>query len=129
MNEKRGGQFTPKLGGQFKPNLGGQFKLKLGGQYHRSLQYDDIIDFTEDFNKKQFNWAVYELSKTLDFSKYKYDVNILNKLFYIDGTSVILFEKSIYYLEKAKKVIEKLPPDSLWLDTICDFEKTILHHK
>lgn len=91
--------------------------------------YDDIIDFTEDFNKKQFNWAVYELSKTLDFSKYKYDVNILNKLFYIDGTSVILFEKSIYYLEKAKKVIEKLPPDSLWLDTICDFEKTILQTK
>lgn len=91
--------------------------------------YDDIIDFTEDFNKKQFNWAVYELSRVINFSKYNNDSNTLNKLFYINGISITVFEKSIYYLEKAEKIVEKLSIDSLWLNTINEFKKTILQTK
>jgi hypothetical protein len=43
--------------------------------------FDDVNDFRIDIEKKQFNWAVYELSKSIKFGNYKDDSKTLNKLF------------------------------------------------
>lgn len=91
--------------------------------------YDDITDFDEDFEKKQFNRAVYELSKLIDFSKYNNDVNILNKLLYIEGVGINILNESIQYLEKAKKTVEGLSEKSLWCNTIDDFKNTIVGYR
>ena len=50
--------------------------------------YDDIEDFNEDFVGKQFNIAVYELSRKVDFEKYP-AVNMLKKVFYVTGLGFI----------------------------------------
>jgi len=91
--------------------------------------YDDITDFNEDFEKKQFNWAIYQLSKSIDFSKYNNDVITLNKLLYIEGTGINILNESIQYFERAKEIVKKLPEKSLWHDTINDFKQTIVGYR
>jgi hypothetical protein len=87
--------------------------------------YDDVIDFSEDLEKKQFNKAVYELSKVIDFAKYNNDANILSKLLYIEGVGIKILDESLLYLDKAKNCISSLPENSLWHDTIDDFKQAI----
>jgi len=58
---------------------------------------DDVLDFKEDFEKGQFNWAVYSIYN----SSSKVSVIELNKLFYIRGAAKSLFEKAIEYLDMA----------------------------
>ena len=67
--------------------------------------YDDIEDFNEDFKGKQFNIAVYELSKKIDFEK-NTDVDMLRKLFYLTGLAFTLLQKSIDSFEKAKSFLK-----------------------
>ena len=91
--------------------------------------YDDVIDFSEDLEKKQFNMAVYELSKVIDFAKYNNDANILSKLLYIEGIEIKVLDESIRYLDKAKNTVEGLSESSLWCDTIDDFKNTITGYR
>lgn len=91
--------------------------------------YDDIIDFCEDFTKKQFNLAVYKLSKVADFTKYNNDANILHKLLYIEGIGIDILNESISYFDKAKKTVEGLSEKSLWCDTIDDFKHSIIVYR
>jgi len=35
--------------------------------------YDDVKDFNEDLKKGQFNWAIYQLKRSVDFSKIEPD--------------------------------------------------------
>lgn len=108
------------------------YKLLLESHKYFSIGfqlYDDVTDFCEDFNKKQFNWAVHKLSKLVDFTKYNNDVSILNKLLYIEGVGIDILNESISYLEKAKKIIEGLSEKSLWYGTIEDFKQTIVGYR
>lgn len=108
------------------------YKLLLESHKYFSIAfqlYDDVIDFSEDLEKKQFNKAVYELSKVIDFVKYKNDANILSKLLYIEGVGIDILNESISYLEKAKKTVEGLSEKSLWCVTIDDFKHTIIGYR
>lgn len=98
--------------------------FSIGFQLH-----DDVKDFSEDFNKKQFNWAVYELSKIVDYSKYSNDVVLLNKVLYVEGIGVNILNKSITYFEKAKEIINELSEASLWCNTIDRCKHSIQLYK
>lgn len=91
--------------------------------------YDDIVDFEDDFNKKQFNKAVYKLSQIIDFSKYNNDPIVLNKLLYIEGVGTDILNKSITYLEKAKKIVCELSENSLWSETIDNLKFSIIEYR
>lgn len=91
--------------------------------------YDDVTDFNDDFNQKQFNWAVYELSKIVDFTKYNNDTTILNKFLYVEGIVVSILDEAIHYLDKAKKIVEGLSETSLWCETIDNFKHTIIGYR
>ena len=84
--------------------------------------YDDIEDFNEDFKEKQFNIAVYELSKKIDFEKHT-DVEMLRKLFYVTGLAFILLQKSIDSFEKAKSFLKD--QESGWYKTIEEMQKAV----
>lgn len=84
--------------------------------------YDDIDDFREDFHGKQFNIAIHELSKKLDFQKYP-DAETLNKIFYITGLGFELLQKSIDSFEKAKSFINDT--ESGWYKTICEMQNAV----
>ena len=81
--------------------------------------YDDIEDFNEDFKGKQFNIAVYELSKKIDFEK-NTDVDMLRKLFYLTGLAFTLLQKSIDSFEKAKSFLKD--QESGWYKTIEEMQ-------
>lgn len=84
--------------------------------------YDDVNDFKEDFQRKQFNLAVYELSKKINFQEYP-DLELLNKIFYVTGLGFILLQKSIDSFEIAKTYI----PDqkSGWYKTVEEMQKAV----
>lgn len=84
--------------------------------------YDDIEDFNEDFKGKQFNIAVYELSKKIDFEK-NTDVDMLRKLFYLTGLAFTLLQKSIDSFEKAKSFLKD--QESGWYKTIEEMQKAV----
>lgn len=84
--------------------------------------YDDVNDFKEDFQGKQFNLAVYELSKKVDFQKYQ-DAELLNKIFYVTGLGFSLLQKSIDSFEKSKTYISD--QESGWYKTIEEMQKAV----
>ena len=57
--------------------------------------YDDVKDFSKDFEQDQFNWAVQSLKQHIDFSLNNNDVIILNKLLYLKGIGQELLNESI----------------------------------
>ncbi len=87
--------------------------------------YDDVTDFKEDFNKNQFNIAVYELGKVIDFEKYNNCVETLNKLLFIKGVGQKILKKSSMYFEKSEDVLQKLNIKSLWGETIFQMKQTL----
>lgn len=91
--------------------------------------YDDVVDFEDDFNKKQFNKSVYQLSQIIDFSKYNNDPIILNKLLYIEEVGIDILNKSIAYLEKAKEIAYELCENSLWIETIDNLKFYIIEYR
>lgn len=91
--------------------------------------YDDVLDFSNDLVKKQFNRAVFDLSKIIDFGHYNHDASILIKLLYIEGVGVKLLDEAMLYLEKAKEGVSFLLEKSLWCDTIDDFKHSITELK
>lgn len=104
------------------------YSVLLESHYNFSIAfqlYDDVTDFKKDFLEKQFNRAVYELSNIL--SGKEYDIEILNKLLYIEGVGVKILNESISYLDRAKKYL--IDDKTLWYKTIIDFRKTISEYK
>ncbi len=84
--------------------------------------YDDIEDFNEDFIGKQFNIAVHELSKKVDFEKYP-DVGMLKKVFYVTGLGFTLLQKSLDSFQKAKSFLED--EESGWYKTIEEMQNAV----
>ena len=84
--------------------------------------YDDVNDFKEDFQRKQFNLAVYELSKKINFQEYP-DLELLNKIFYVTGLGFILLQKSIDSFEIAKTYIPD--QESGWYKTVEEMQKAV----
>lgn len=104
------------------------YKSLLESHYHFSVGfqlYDDIKDFKEDLLKKQFNWAIYELSKVLKFDHYKNDVTLLNKLLYLRGVGQSILSKSIASFKKSISILEKLNIESEWLQINIEMKDTI----
>jgi|SRR6218665_1641423 len=75
---------------------------------------DDVLDFKEDFKKKQFNWAYYTLRKTTSESK---DIDTLNKVLYLSGTAFDLYQSAIQHCETALAVTADIP-SILWKDVV-----------
>ncbi|MHC6198657.1 hypothetical protein [Elizabethkingia miricola] len=104
------------------------YNILLESHYNFSIAfqlYDDVTDFKIDFVKKQFNKGVYELSKIL--KDREYDINVLNKLFYIEGIGTKILSESIFYLDEAKRHL--IDHTTLWYRTIIDFQKTIVEYR
>ena len=104
------------------------YNVLLESHYNFSVAfqlYDDVTDFKKDFLGKQFNKAVYELSNIL--TGREYDVEIMNKLLYIEGVGVKILNESISYLDRAKKYL--IDDTTLWYKTIIDFRKTISEYR
>lgn len=87
--------------------------------------YDDVKDFREDFEKGQFNFAIYKLKSKIQFNQYKNDVGILNKLLFIKGVGQDILAKSIEQFEKATSILIKLKIQSKWLETTIEMKSTI----
>ncbi len=105
------------------------YKLLLQSHYYFSIGfqlYDDVKDFEEDFNKDQFNWAIYELNKIIVFSDYKNNIAMLNKLLYIKGVGQKMLSKSIQYFQEAFNVLSILSDNnSEWEEVVNDMKETI----
>jgi prenyltransferase beta subunit len=87
--------------------------------------YDDVKDFKEDFEKRQFNFAIYELRNTIDFHQYKEDVSKLNKLLFIKGVGQKVLDESIGQFKKSISIINTLKIQSEWLETVIKMKNTI----
>ncbi len=86
--------------------------------------YDDVKDFREDIEKGQFNWAVYELKKKIDFENI--DIRKLNKLLFISNVGQEILGKSIKYFKKSVNLLQNLDRDSEWLNTVKEVLQTIV---
>nr|WP_198999576.1 hypothetical protein [Flavobacterium sp. ASV13] len=87
--------------------------------------YDDVTDFKADHNKKQFNWAVYELSQALNFEAYNHDSATLNKLLYIRGVGQEILEKAIANFVKAEESIAGIEHNSKWIRVIQEMKNRV----
>ena len=87
--------------------------------------YDDITDFKEDFERGQFNYAIYELKKKIDFDIYNNDKIILNKLLFINGIGQEILTKSIAHFQKALSILLELKTKSKWLETVIEMKETV----
>lgn len=102
------------------------YHLLLKSQKYFSIGfqlYDDLKDFKEDYNQKQFNWAFYILNKITDTNQC--DLQNLHKLLFVKGIAVKILEKSIYFFEKAEHIILSLNIDSKWLKVIRETKKEV----
>jgi squalene-hopene/tetraprenyl-beta-curcumene cyclase len=87
--------------------------------------YDDVKDFKEDFIDNQFNWAIYELKKNIDFEDFPNNYETLNKLLYIKGIGQNILSLSIKYFQKSIDLISSLKKDSEWLKINTEMKETI----
>ncbi|MCM2301322.1 MAG: prenyltransferase [Flavobacteriaceae bacterium] len=90
--------------------------------------YDDVKDFKEDFEKGQFNYAIEQLKKGVDFDQYKQDITILNKILFIKGIGQSILSKSILQFEQAIAVLNDLGIQSEWLKTVIEMKVTIKNY-
>lgn len=75
---------------------------------------DDVLDFQEDFRKKQFNWAIYSMQNT---KIENFSISELNKLFYIRGYAKKLFQKAIEYINMALNEVQNISVP-IWIDEL-----------
>lgn len=87
--------------------------------------YDDLKDFKEDFINKQFNWAIYELKKNIDFEDFQNNYETLNKLLYVKGIGQNILSMSINYFQKSIDIISDLKINSEWLEINIEMKNTI----
>ncbi|MDR0866023.1 MAG: terpene cyclase/mutase family protein [Candidatus Symbiothrix sp.] len=107
------------------------YRLLLKSHYYFSVGfqlYDDVKDFKEDFEKGQFNWAIYQLKKKIDFDRFQNDVNRLNKYLYLEGVASSLLHRSAQAFQKALDILKPLNIDSEWVGVIKDMKNTILSY-
>jgi len=90
--------------------------------------YDDLKDFKEDIEKGQFNWAVEESKKEIDFNSLKNDFVTINKLLYIKGIGQRVLKESIKNFDKALRILQNIGVESEWLATVYDMKETIEHY-
>ena len=76
---------------------------------------DDIEDFIEDFENKDFNYAYYIFSK--NHTEETDNINNLNKMLYINGTAVELYKTSLSYFSRALTIAYKTG-ENKWHETI-----------
>jgi hypothetical protein len=87
--------------------------------------YDDVVDFKEDFEKGQFNFAIYKLTRIIDFKKHNHDVDILNKLLFIKGIGQEILIISVEQFEKAISILDTMKIKSKWLKTVIEMKNTV----
>lgn len=87
--------------------------------------YDDVKDFSKDFEQDQFNWAVQSLKQHIDFSLNNNDVIILNKLLYLKGIGQELLNESINYFQKSIDILNEINIKSEWLNVNIEMQSTI----
>jgi hypothetical protein len=107
------------------------YKALLKSHYYFSIGfqlYDDLKDFREDFENKQFNWAYYQLSQKIDIKQFPNDVYILNKFLYTKGIAFEIMNKSALAFQKAMDVLKPFPIQSEWLETVGQMKNTILNY-
>lgn len=90
--------------------------------------YDDVKDFREDFQKGQFNWALYELYQEINFEDFGNDIQIINKMLYIRGVGQRLLQKSIDNFQKALELVNTLTTKGEWTNTILEMKQTITQY-
>lgn len=88
--------------------------------------FDDINDFRIDFGNKQFNWAVYELSKKIEFADYGNDPIKLNKILYIKEIGQGILRKAIEYFETAENLVYNLENSKSWLNVIQQMKNKVV---
>lgn len=86
--------------------------------------YDDVKDFKEDFERGQFNYAIEQLRKEINFDQYGHNVEILNKLLFIKEIGQEILSESIDQFERATTVLSELNIKSKWLDTVIEMKKS-----
>jgi Squalene cyclase len=104
------------------------YDLLLKSHYYFSVGfqlYDDVKDFKEDFEKGQFNWAIYKLREVVDFDSYKNDKIILNKLLYVKSVGQEILKESISAFQQALDILLPLNVNSEWSEIINETKKTI----
>jgi hypothetical protein len=107
------------------------YKALLKSHYYFSIGfqlYDDLKDFKEDFENKQFNWAHHQLSRKTDLIQLPNDVCLLNKLLYTKGIAFEIMNKSILAFQKAIDVLKPFPVQSEWMETIEQMKNTISNY-
>lgn len=105
-------------------------KLLLSHKYFSTgfQLYDDVKDFKEDFDKGQFNYAIEQLRKEVNFDQYENNIKILNKLLFIKEIGQEILAKSISQFERAIKILYKLGVKSEWLKTVLDMKVAIVNY-
>lgn len=78
---------------------------------------DDIEDFIEDFENKDFNYAYYSFVR--NNKEITGHINNLNKHFYISGAAIDLYKLSLSYFSKAR-IIAMETGKNKWVETISD---------
>lgn len=106
------------------------YELLLKTHDYFSVAYqlnDDILDFSEDFKKNQFNWAIHSFDKSY---LEKYSIVDCKKIFYIEGYATKIFKLAIKELDKALLLLNNNQlSQSLWFkhieETKLKFENSI----
>lgn len=75
---------------------------------------DDVLDFVNDYNKGQFNWAVQMMKSNNESFE---DIVTTKKLFYLNGYAKKLFLKAIDCLNNALRVLVDVQAD-IWVNEI-----------
>ncbi|MEM0543887.1 hypothetical protein WFZ85_14840 [Flavobacterium sp. j3] len=83
---------------------------------------DDIQDFKNDFQKGQFNWAIYLLKQENLESQ---NPDVLQKYLYIRGVSKKIYMLAIDYCDKSLDVIKDIDVPS-WKKVIADTKKALI---
>ena len=87
---------------------------------------DDVNDFKIDKINNQFNFAVYELSKIVNFETYNNNEQVLHKLLFIKNVGQNLLRKAIEYFESAENEIKDLNNEP-WTDVIREMKSKVIN--
>ena len=87
--------------------------------------FDDVKYFKRDFEKKQFNLAVYCLKKEIDFKTHDHNVDVLQKLLYISGRAEEVLKISIAIFQQALDILEPLEVESKWQSVVIELKQKV----
>ncbi len=98
--------------------------------YYAAFQIeDDINDFVEDYENKQFNIALFELEKHLGKERVaNSSVSDLKKLLYLENIADALYNKALQYLERAQEYVRGYDVDP-WNYELQKLYNTITIHQ